>query len=290
MAVRIIVDSGADLVSSDHAQLEVLPLSVAFGSSIYEDGVTLSRERFYEMLVESDELPTTGQVTPYAFEQAGRAALEAGDDVLFMAVSSKLSGTFHGADTAAQILQPEFEAAGRTVRAFDTLTVAMGENVLVKYALRLVDEGMSVDEIFAELERVRDRVVLVALLDTLEYLKRGGRISAVAGTIGELLSFKPVVGVKDGEVVMLGKARGSKNGRNLLYQEMEAAGGIDYSMPVSLGYTGMSKSLLHKYLRDSSKLWEDHFTEDSLPVGLVGATIGTHVGPGAIALAFFKQD
>lgn len=179
------------------------------------------------MLVEGDEFPTTGQVNPYAFSQAISRAQEAGDDVVILALSSKLSGTHQSAVTAAS------QADGSTeVYVVDTKSVTVGQHILVDYALRLVEEGRPAAEVAAAVEVAADRVCLVALLDTLEYLKRGGRISAAAGTLGEMLSIKPVITVADGEVAILGKARGSKNGRNLLRQQLESAGGIDFDMPV----------------------------------------------------------
>ena len=130
---------------------------------------------------------------------------------------------------------------------------------------------------------------MVGLLDTLEFLRRGGRIPASAAALGKLLSIKPVITITDGVVELLGKARGSKNGRNLLTQQVEAAGGIDFSMPIELAYAGLDDALLRKYVEDSRHIWEGHVELDDLPVHTVGATIGTHVGPGAIALAFFKR-
>ncbi|MDO4436877.1 MAG: DegV family protein [Coriobacteriaceae bacterium] len=284
MAVRIITDSGSDCLQGDHARLDVLPLSIGFGTTVYQADVDLSRERFYELLIEGEDFPTTGQVNPYAFSQAIARAQEAGEDVVIIALSSKLSGTYQSACSAAA------EASDATeVHVVDSKSVTLGQNILVQYALRLVDEGKSAAQIAAAVEAAVDRICVIGLLDTLEYLKRGGRISAAAGAVGELLSIKPVITLADGEVAVLGKARGSKNGRNLLYREMEAAGGVDFSMPFMLGYSGLSDKLLRKYIADSSSVWRGHVTEDELPVTLVGATIGTHVGPGAIALAFFKQ-
>lgn len=284
MPVRIITDSGSDCLQGDHPALDVLPLSVGFGTTTYQADVDLSRERFYELLVEGDDFPTTGQVNPYAFSQAIQRAQAAGEDVVIIALSSKLSGTHQSACTAAA------EATGSTeVHVVDTKSVTVGEHILVDYALRLVDEGKSASEIASAVEAVTDRVVVVGLLDTLEYLKRGGRISAAAGAVGELLSIKPVITVRDGEVAVLGKARGSKNGRNLLRQQVENSGGIDFSMPVMLGYSGLSDKLLRKYLEDSRSVWEGNIAEGDIPSLMVGATIGTHVGPGAVAVAFFKQ-
>lgn len=284
MPVRIITDSGSDCLQGDHLRLDVLPLSVGFGTTMYQADVDLSRERFYELLVEGDDFPTTGQVNPYAFSQAIERAQRDGDDVVILALSSKLSGTYQSAVTAAA------EASDATeVHVVDTKSVTVGEHILVDYALRLLDEGANAAEIARAVEAAVDRVVVIGLLDTLEYLKRGGRISAAAGAVGELLSIKPVITVADGEVVVLGKARGSKNGRNLLCQQVQSAGGIDFSMPVMLGYSGMSDKLLRKYLADSRTVWEGNLAEDEIPVLMVGATIGTHVGPGAVAVAFFKQ-
>ena len=116
---------------------------------------------------------------------------------------------------------------------------------------------------------------------------RGGRLSAAAGAVGTLLNVKPVVAAEDGLIVQLGKARGSKNGRNLLNQKVEKAGGVDFSMPLALGYTGLSDAVLKKYIEDSAALWAGH-AEGELPIHTIGATIGTHVGPGAVAVAFFR--
>lgn len=287
MAVRIITDSASDITREDVAAagnpaLTVLPLSVAFGNTTYEDGVNLSHQRFYELLVEGDDLPMTGQVNPYAFERAIGEARAAGDEVIVITLSGKLSGTNASANTAAA----SFDSG---VYVVDSKNVTVGERVLVDYALRLVGEGLSAVDIATALEQAREDIYVVGLLDTLEYLRRGGRIPASAAALGKLLSIKPVITIEDGAVELLGKARGSKNGRNLLTQQVEAAGGIDFAMPIALGYAGLDDALLRKYIEDSRHIWEDHIALEDLPVHSVGATIGTHVGPGAIALAFFKQ-
>lgn len=281
MSVRIITDSASDMTPAEHPALRVLPLSVTFGTDVYMDGVDIDHQRFYEMLVERDELPKTGQVNPYAFSQAIAGAREAGDEAVIITVGAKLSGTNQSARTALA------EAPGGDVFVVDSNNVTLGERVLVEYALRLVDEGRSAAQIAAAVEAVRDRVVVIGLLETLEYLVRGGRLSAAAGAVGTLLNVKPVVAAEDGLIVQLGKARGSKNGRNLLNQKVEQAGGVDFSMPLALGYTGLSDVVLKKYIEDSAALWAGH-AESELPIHTIGATIGTHVGPGAVAVAFFR--
>ena len=287
MTVRIITDSASDITAADIAAagnpaLTVLPLSVTFGQTTYEDGVDLTHRRFYELLVEGDDLPMTGQVNPYAFEQAIAQAREAGEEVVVITLSGKLSGTNASAMTAAAA----FEGG---VHVVDSKSVTVGERILVDYALRLVGEGLGAADIACALEQAREDIHVVGLLDTLEFLRRGGRIPASAAALGKLLSIKPVITITDGVVELLGKARGSKNGRNLLTQQVEAAGGIDFSMPIELAYAGLDDALLRKYVEDSRHIWEGHVELDDLPVHTVGATIGTHVGPGAIALAFFKR-
>lgn len=281
MSVRIITDSGIDLPGELDPRLTVIPLGITFGATTYADGVDLTNDRFYEMLIESDELPKTSQATPYAYQQVFEQVRSAGEEAVVITLSSALSGTYQSAVTAAADY-PE-------VHVVDSKNVTIGQSLLVLYALRLVDEGLGAAEIAEKVEAVVGRVCLLALLDTLEYLKRGGRIPKSVGAIGELLSIKPVVGVEDGEVVMLGKARGSKNGRNQLHQQVEKHG-IDFTMPVLLGYTGLSQKLLKKYLDDNRAIWEGVVAEEDLPITSVGATIGTHVGPGAIALAFFAKN
>lgn len=281
MSVRIITDSASDMSPAEHPALRVLPLSVTFGTDVYMDGVDIDHQRFYEMLVERDELPKTGQVNPYAFSQAIAEVRESGDEAVIITVGAKLSGTNQSARTALA------EAPGGDVYVVDSNNVTLGERVLVEYALRLVDEGQGAAQVAAAVEAVRDRVVVIGLLETLEYLVRGGRLSAAAGAVGTLLNVKPVVAAEDGLIVQLGKARGSKNGRNLLNQKVEKAGGIDFSMPLALGYTGLSDAVLKKYIEDSAALWAGH-AESELPIHTIGATIGTHVGPGAVAVAFFR--
>lgn len=288
MSVHFIVDSAADVASIQDPRLTVVPLTVTFGDEVYRDGVDITADRFYEMLVESDALPVTSQVTPYGFTQAIDAvrADDPAGQIVVITVSGKLSGTNRSAEVAA--LEAGGESAG--IYVVDSRNVTVGEHVLVRRALDLADSGLDAAAIAAELAGERDRVRVVGLLDTLEYLRRGGRVPSATAAIGELLSIKPVVAVEDGLVVVRGKARGSKNGRNLLNREIEKAGGIDFSLPVCLAYSGVSDHLLQKYIDDSKALWEGRIERDAIPITRVGSTIGTHVGPGAIALAFFAES
>ena len=281
MGVTIIADSTADLIPAVAARVKTIPLTIRFGDQEFLDGITIDSHKFYEMLVERDELPTTSQATPFDFEGPFAEAVEAGADVVCITCSSGLSGTYQSAVIAAS------EYPGR-VFVVDSRTIALGSAILTEYALKLADKGMTAEAIAGELVRARDRVRLIAMLDTLEYLKKGGRISKTAAVAGSLLNIKPVICVEDGEIRILGKARGSRQGNNLLVQQIHKAGGVDFSMPVLLGYTGLSDELLRKYMEDSANLWEGNVEE--LNIRAVGSVVGTHAGPGAVAVAFFSGE
>lgn len=278
MGIQIVIDSTTDLPAQAAEQVKIVPLTIHFGEQQYVSGVDIDARSFYEKLVESDVLPTTSQPTPAAFADVFQAAVEAGDEVVCITISSKLSGTFQSASIAAM------DFPGK-VFVVDSRTVTLGCGILTQYALDLAKQDISARELAQRVEKKREKVRLLALLDTLEYLKKGGRISATVAFAGGLLNIKPVICVAEGEVKLLGKARGFRQGSNLLVQQIEKAGGVDFDLPVLLGYTGLSDAMLKKYMEDSAQLWQGRV--DSLPVSIVGSVVGTHAGPGAVAVAFF---
>lgn len=277
--VNIIVDSTADITEDVKERLTVVPLTLRFGDEEYIEGVTIQKKEFYQKLIESDVLPKTSQASPADFSDIFEKIAAAGESAVVITLSSKLSGTWQSAMIAAR----EYEDS---VYVVDSRNVAIGTAILAKLALRLVDEGMGAREIAERLEKEREKICLIAMLDTLEYLKKGGRISAAAAFAGGVLSIKPVVCIRDGEIVILGKARGSKQGNNLLVSEIRKTGGIDFTKPILLGYTGLDDTLLQKYIEDSKALWEEGIS--SLETTMIGSVIGTHAGPGAVAVAFFS--
>ena len=279
MKTRIIVDSTSDLLPHIQEQVHVVPLTVHFGDEEYIDGVTIDHKAFYEKLVETDVHPSTSQATPAAFSEEYEKAAQAGEGAVVITLSSKLSGTYQSAVIAAE----DYE----NIYVVDSGSVAIGGGILVELALQLRDTGLEAKEIAQKLEEAKENICIVALVDTLEYLKRGGRVSKTVAFAGTLLNIKPVLSIIHGEINMLGKARGSKQGNNLLVQEIEKAGGVDFSKPVLLGYTGLSDALLLKYIEDSKHIWEQGL--DNVRYTTIGSVIGTHAGPGAVAVAFFKN-
>ena len=234
MSVRLIIDSASDISKKEAEALGIimLPMTITFDGTDYFDGVDLLPRRFYEMLIESDALPKTGQISPFRFKEAFEKHTQNGDELIVVTISSKLSGTYESAVQAA-------ESFGGRVYVIDSLNACVGERLLAEYALRLIRGGKTAEYIAAELNRVKRRINLIAVLDTLEYLKKGGRISGAAAIAGQLLSIKPVVGIVDGEVKALGKAMGSKKGNNLLNKLVEEKKGIDFEMPYATVWTGL---------------------------------------------------
>ncbi len=282
MAVRFIVDSGADIlpVECEKRGIIHLPLKVFFGEKEYADAVDLSHRAFYEMLVESDVMPTTSQIGPAEFGDAMEQVVAAGDTAVVVTVSGKLSGTYQSAMIAAADYPDK-------VFVVDSENVSLGERILVEYGLCLLDKGYDAAQIAAAMDERKKHLRVIALLDTLEYLKKGGRISSAVALAGSLLSIKPVIAVEEGVVAMVGKARGSRQGNNLLRQLVEKSGGINFEAPFCLAYSGLSDALLRKYIEDSAELWQGKI--EKLPIATIGCTIGAHAGPGAIALAFFEN-
>lgn len=278
--IAIITDSASDIMQNNNKDITVLPMTISFDDNHYKDGISLLPDDFYMKLIESSTLPKTSQVSPYDFEQAYKKLLNTHDKILVITLSSRLSGTYQSACIAAADYEDK-------VYVIDSENVTVGEQILVDYALSLIGKDVNINDIVQQLNVMKKRIRLVALLDTLEYLKKGGRISGGAAFLGNVLNIKPVIAIVDGEVSFLGKARGSKQGNNFLIQQVEAYGGIDYSMPALLGYTGCSTVLIDKYIKDSSSLWDGKIPVP--PVVQVGATIGTHIGPGGITVAFFSK-
>ena len=278
MSVRIVIDSSADLTAASQQRLTAVPLTIFFGQQEYADGVTITQAEFYKKLVESDVLPTTSQPSPALFDAIYAQAEAEGDSVVVITISSELSGTYQSACIPAE----DYE----NVYVIDSRNAAIGAGCLAELALQLADKGMNAQEIADTLIRERENVRLLAVLDTLEYLKKGGRISGAVAFVGGMLSIKPMITLADGKIVMVGKPRGLKQANKMLMAEVENAGGIDFSKPFLLGYTGLEDTLLQNFIEESDSLWNGQ----ALPKTMICSVIGTHVGPGAFAVAFFAKN
>ncbi|MBQ6492803.1 MAG: DegV family protein [Erysipelotrichaceae bacterium] len=281
MSVKIITDSGSDL-PHDVAEKEgitVLPLVFRFGEEEYLDGVTMSPAEFYKRMDEEEELPKTSQISPYQYAEAFKKATEDGSEAVYISISSGVSGCFQSATLAAQ----DFD--GR-VKVYDGKHFCISLRILAEYAKRLADEGKSADEIVALLDKAEEKVRIIAVFNTLDNLKKGGRISSTAAFVGEVLSIKPYLTITDGKVNILGKVRGMKKGYQAMREYIEKEGGIDLSMPFAIAYSGADSANIDGFVEANRDLYDN--CED-IPLSYVGATVGTYSGPGAIAIAYFVK-
>ena len=241
-----------------------------------------SPTRASTMLVEQDELPTTGQVTPYDFGRAIEDAEAAGDEAVIVTLASGLSGTHQSAVMAA--------AGHSCARVFDSGSASVGERIQVERAVGLARSGMSADDIVAVLEAERGSVRVLALLDTLEYLRRGGRIPKAAAALGPVgLDQAGAGGYATGRSSCSARRAGPERPQPAARGDRKS-GSVDFSRPVALGYTGNSDALLRKYLGTAATCGRATPQPGQLPVHTIGATIGTHAGPGAIGVAFYAHE
>lgn len=278
MALRIITDSTSD-ISQKEAKVKgitVVPLHNMFGEQEYLDGVTITVEEFYEKLAKVEELPTTSQPSPDEFLTHFQECKEAGDSVIVLTISSKLSGTYQSAVIAKDMCDYE------DIYIIDSLTTTLGLTCLVEYTLELVKKGIAVAQIVAEIEEVKHKVRIFALVDTLKYLKKGGRLSATAAFAGTLLHIKPIVEVKNGVVEVAGKARGMNGAIKKVVDLVDEAGGIDQTKPSRIGYSG-KPSVMDEF----ASYVKGYYQTIKFETTPIGSTIGVHAGPGACAIAFF---
>jgi DegV family protein with EDD domain len=288
MSVQIIMDSASD-ISKERAEennIMILPVPVQIDGKEYLSGEDLFPTEFYELLKNSNELPKTSQITPIMYEDAFQTACEKGNDIVCITMSSALSGTYNNAVIAAETMMEKYP--DRSIYIIDSLQVSVGELIQGVYAGKLAKSGKKSSEIFDDVTKMQKNIRIIALVDTLEYIKKGGRISGAAAAIGGLLSIKPVITIDEsGKLKVIGKARGSANGNNLLKTKVKSDGGIDFNYPICLAYSGESDEMLQKYINDSKELYTD--MNGSLPIENIGPAIGTYSGPGAIVLAYYNR-
>ena len=278
--IRIIIDSACDMpkTKADELNLDFLPLKTIFGDEEFLDGINISHEEFYKRLESSNVNPTTSQISPADYEDVYEDVKRKRDTAIVITLSSKVSGTYQ----SANIARDGYEDC---IYIVDSENVTLGEQLLILYACQLRDLGLSVVEIVAALEDKKKNIHVVAALDTLEYLQRGGRISKTVAVAGNLLSIKPIIAIENGEVSLIAKARGTKNAQTQVTEAIKNYGDIDFSMPAAFVYSGLNDDHLQKYLKEATTSLNEQAT--TLPVSSIGSAIGTHAGPGAYGMAFF---
>lgn len=279
MAVHLITDSTSDVTPAEAQRLgvEMIPLKVIFGQDAYREGVDIDMPAFYKRLTSGKEQPTTSQPAPDDFLTIFERVKAAGDSAVVLSISSTLSGTMQSAVIARDLCGCE------DIHIVDSRTTITGLRLLVEYALRLRDQGMDAASIAAAVEAARGRLCLYAVVDTLEYLCRGGRLSRSAAVVGSLLNVKPLLSLQDGALSVMGKARGLHAAYAKISQAVQAGKGVDETCPVYFGYTMTDEKA--QALRE--RLHADLGLEG--PMYPVGCVVGAHAGPGACVVTYLEK-
>jgi DegV family protein with EDD domain len=280
MAIRIITDSTSDINLEQAAEMgiTIIPLKVIFGDKEYKEGLEISMEVFYQKLVQAEKLPTTSQPAPDDFLEYFQEAKDAGDSVVAILISGKLSGTVQSAMIAREMVDYS------EIYVIDSLSATAGLRLLVEHAACLRDQGKNVDQITKEIEYLKEKIVFLAMVDTLEFLQKGGRLSKSSAILGSLLKFKPIITLKDGVIGVVGKERGTNKGIAKMLDTIDEVGTINSTFPVVFGYTAEdSKAVLLKEKAIEKYGMKEH---RMYPVGCV---VGTHAGPGACVIAYIRK-
>ena len=277
--IRLIVDSSADYTFAEleAKNIELVPLSVALGEKSYLDGVNLERNDFYELLTAGEDFPKTSQPSPEAFLSIFEDAKEKGDDVICVLLSSGLSGTCQSAFLAKNMADYD------NIYIVDSLTATHMIRVIVDHADTLRNQCVVATEIVEALESLKTRVKVLAAVDTMEYLYRGGRVSKATAAIGELAKIKPVITVnEEGKVVVAGKCLGKNKALRFLTDNLSDKD-LDDAFPL---YT------VYSYGTENCEKLEEKLAQADFSVNgrlQIGATIGAHVGPGAFGVVFVEK-
>jgi len=279
MSIQIITDSTCDLSATQikESDLGIVPLKVRFGEKEYTEGVDITMEQFYTKLAASTELPTTSQPSPRAFEKVLRPVIERGDEAIVITLSSAISGTFQSASIAKRTLKSEH------IHLIDSRSATIGLGDLVLKAKALCSQGGSAKEVVKTIENYASRLRILALIDTLKYLHKGGRLSTMSSILGGMLSIKPLIALADGKVELIGRARGTKGACEWVGKRY-AADKVDHSLGSVFGYTGTSDRM-----NEMISICQRYGVQEYHIEG-IGSVIGTHAGPGCAGFAYYVSD
>ncbi|MDQ2717002.1 MAG: DegV family protein [Chloroflexota bacterium] len=281
MAVHIVTDSTADIPRelAETLGITVVPLTVFFGNEAYLDGVELESAEFYRKLQASKELPRTSQPAPASFQETYKRLIEEGADaILSVHLSSNLSGTYQSACTARDSLPDELKKV--PIDVIDSRSISMAMGMSIMHAAEDARQGQEIEEIKAHMLDRLARTHILAVLDTLEYVRRGGRIGTASAMLGNMLSFKPIISVKDGVVVPVERPRTRNKAYERLAQLMRDSGKVEeIYLAESTGDVGeqLTQALKAVY-------------SGAIPRYKLGAALGTHTGPGTAAITYITAS
>lgn len=277
--IRIITDSTSDISQEEAKKLgiDVIPLTVAFGEESFIDGITITSNEFYKKLQTSSILPKTSQPSPAAFEKIYRKYIDAGDEIISLHISTELSGTGQSAKIAAEMVNED------KITVIDSLNVTGALNVLVRAAVMHKEEGLSREDIVAKIFEYIPKLRLYVIVNTLEYLKKGGRIKPGAAIVGDVISLHPVLTVRSGFVEVAAKVIGDKATIKWLDKHIDTEKPAD-NLPIIVGHSAApekSKALLEKLEAKNIKNIVDNIE--------LGSVVGTYAGPGSVGMFYIAE-
>lgn len=279
--IRILTDSASDILPAEAAALgvTVIPLNVTLeDGTVLRDGIDQTPSQHFQHMKECRKLPITSQPSPELFEQFYLEAAAAGDDVLGIFLSHELSGTYQCAKLAADLANVD------NVTFVDSMSLSLGQALLVRLAAHLRDSGKDIRQIAAILEQAKEHLHVIAVVDDLKYLRKGGRLPATVAVAGGMLGIKPLMTVKEGKVALAGTARGLPGAYVALFKMIDKLGGLHPEFAAMAGYTVSKREIqpIVNYLQDNLHQEEPFVIQ-------IGSVIGTHVGPGTFGLVFFDK-
>lgn len=274
--IKILVDSSADCRLEDGVVDDIIPISVNIDGTEYKSGVNLTSDRFYELLQSSQEFPRTSQPSPQEFIELFEQVKESGDQLIYLCLSSCLSGTYQGALIAKEMVDCD------NVYIVDTMGATHIISILAEYARKLINEGFAAGEIVDKCEALKSKIKVYAGVDTLEYLYKGGRLSRTTAAVGSVAGVKPIVTVSGGRVESIGKCIGKIRAMNFIVDKVKSHK-IDKNFPIYSLYTCGT---------ENCEVLEEKLAENGFEINgrlQVGVTIGAHVGPGVYAVIFVEE-
>lgn len=277
--IRILLDSSADFSAEEAKErnMELVPINITLNDQNYRDGIDITKDEFYDLLVTSEAFPMTAQPSPQEFLDIFEDAKKNGDQLIYLSLSSALSGTFQSATLAKNMAEYD------DIYLVDTLSATRAIRLMAEYAYKLRDDGKDAASIASELENFKSRVVILAAIDTLEYLYKGGRLSKAAAAVGELANLKPIITVTpEGKMAVPGKALGRNKALTTLVK-MVAEKQIDTTFPI---YS------IYAVGEENTEKLEQKLGKEGIRVTKrlqIGSTIGCHIGPGAYGVIFVTK-
>lgn len=280
--IHVVTDSGSDLPQSikEKYGIKVVPLTIQFGEEIYQDGVELKANQFYERLNKSSDLPSTCQPSPADFVKCYEENTEPGDQIISIHLSSKVSGTYQSAVLASTMVDD------REIHILDTKSASIGIGLVAVAVAEAIQNGATVEEAVREAERIIEKLQIYFVVDTLENLKRNGRIGAASAIVGSLLNIKPILTLDDGIVSPYDKVRGKNKAIRKIYDLLQEYTNNNPGRKIRVGITHANCLTEAEVIREKIK---DELDIDDIMIEYIGPTIGVHVGAGTVALLWYPM-